>query len=213
MDKKNNQKNISASAVLEDVVNNNNTADNITFHELKVAFHERGFGLLMVIFILPLSIPFPYPPGFTTIMVVPVFLFSLQMALGMDSPWLPKWVERQAIKRSTLAKVIEKASPALKKVERLLRPRLYFVSTRGGEKIMGIFCIVFSLSIAIPVPLTNLLPGLGIMIMALGLLSKDGITIIIGMATGSVGVFFTALILFYGSKAVFGLFPWLLHVY
>lgn len=203
---------VSASAVLEGVVSKN-TADSITFHELKIAFHERGFGLLMVIFILPLSIPFPYPPGFTTVLVVPVFIFSLQMAFGMDAPWLPKWVERQAIKRVTLAKVIEKASPALKKVERLLRPRLYFVSTRGGEKIMGIFCIIFSLSIAVPVPLTNLLPGVGIMVMALGLLSKDGITIMIGMIIGSIGVFFTTLILFYGSKAVMALFPWLSHIY
>ncbi|MDF0678138.1 MAG: exopolysaccharide biosynthesis protein [Nitrosomonas sp.] len=50
-----------------------------------------------------------------------------------------------------------------------------------GTYFIGLFSFIFSISIALPVPLINFLPGLGILIMSLGLLSKDGLTIIAGM--------------------------------
>ncbi|MCA9423307.1 MAG: exopolysaccharide biosynthesis protein, partial [Nitrospira sp.] len=47
----------------------------------------------------------------------------------------------------------------------------------------------------LPIPLTNFPPGWGILIMSLGLLSKDGITILIGMIIGTIGVGITMIIL------------------
>lgn len=205
------KRNVAASDVLEGVVTNHKT-DNITFAELKSALHERGFGLLMVIFILPLAIPVPFVPGMTTLLVIPVWIFSTQMIFGKDSPWLPKWLEKKSIKRKTLAMVVEKASPKLRKVERLLRPRLYFASSPMGEKFIGIYAFMLCMCIALPFPFTNLVPAWGILIMALGLLSKDGVMIIIGMAIGAVGVVITGSILLFGTKAALKLFPWLVHL-
>lgn len=202
---------IAASEVLEGVVTNH-TADTISFFELKAALHERGFGLLMVIFILPLAIPIPFIPGMTTLLVIPVWIFSIQMVLGRDSPWLPVWLGNKSIKRTTLALVVEKAAPKLKKVERLLRPRLYFASSSTGEKIIGIFTFLLCVSIAIPLPFTNLIPAWGILIMALGLLSKDGVVILLGMVMGSIGLLITVAVLLLGTKAVLKIFPWLVHV-
>src|SRR5690606_30111620 len=124
---------------------------------------ERGFGLLMVIFSLPLSIPLPVPPGFTMLPSIPLIIFSLQMLMGMRSPWLPKWLGEKKMKRTTLAYMIEKASPHLKKVEKLLRPRIFFASSPLGEKIVGLFALVFSISIMIPIPLTSFIPAIGIL--------------------------------------------------
>jgi hypothetical protein len=63
------------------------------------------------------------------------------------------------------------------------------------ERIIGIFSFVFALSISLPLPLTNFPPGWGILIMSLGLLSKDGLTILVGMIVGTVGVGITMVIL------------------
>lgn len=202
---------VAASEVLEGVVTNHK-ADNITFFELKAALHERGFGLLMVIFILPLAIPVPFIPGMTTLLVVPVWIFSVQMMLGKDSPWLPQWIGNKALKRTTLATIVEKAAPVLKKVERFLRPRLYFASSSAGEKIIGIFAFLFCISIAVPLPFTNLVPAWGVLVMALGLLSRDGITIALGMLIGSFGLVITSSILLFGTKAALKIFPWLIHL-
>lgn len=202
---------IPASDVLERVVNTH-SADRITLYEIKAILHQRGFGLLMVIFILPLAVPFPYPPGFPTLMVLPVLIFSIQMMLGMDSPWMPKWLEKKSIDRVTLAKVIEKGAPMLRKVEKLMRPRFTFAASPSGERFIGFCSVIFALMIASPIPLGNLVPAIGILVMSLGLLSKDGITIILGIIIGSIGTLIALLVLIYGVKAVYSIFPWLIHL-
>lgn len=200
--------NIPASEALHGVVRNN-SADKISLFEVKEALHERGFGLIMLILSLPLCIPLPLPPGATALPSIPLLLFSLQMVMGMDSPWMPKWLGNKTIKRQTLAAIIEKGAPYLQKVERFLHPRFSFSSTVGGEKLIGIFCLVFSLSIAVPLPLTNFIPATGIAVMSLGLLSKDGITVIVGMIIGSAGVTLTTILLIFGKKALEGIFSFI----
>ncbi len=61
--------------------------------------HERGFGILLIAFSLPLSVPLPYIPGVTTILAIPLCFLSGQMILAFDSPWLPKWITRLSIKK------------------------------------------------------------------------------------------------------------------
>ena len=89
------------------VVENRNEA--MTVGEIKNALHERGFGILMAIAAFPICIPLPVPPGYTTIFSIPLFIFSIQMVLGMQAPWLPAWIEKKYVKRSSLEKLIAKA--------------------------------------------------------------------------------------------------------
>ncbi len=196
------KENLPASDVLRNVVDNT-TADKISFFDLKTALHERGFGLLMVIF--SITVALPMPPGLASLPAIPLLIIAIQMLMGLDSPWLPGWIGNRSIKRTTLATIIEKASPYLKKIERLLKPRLSFASSYYGERIVGLFATLFALSIMIPLPLTNMVPSLGILVMSLGLLSKDGITIIIGIIIGSIGLCITTLVIIMGEKAVSGI--------
>jgi len=176
--------------------------DVITLGQMKDSLHERGFGVLMALAALPLCIPVPVPPGYTTVFSIPLFILSLQMIFGRDAPWLPKWLERKEIKRASLGKMVERAVPLLRKIEKLLKPRMKFVTTEGGEKLIGIVSFVCAISIAVPLPLTNLPPGYGILIMSLGLLSKDGVTVVIGIITGITGCIITALILHLGADVI-----------
>lgn len=201
------EKNKRSTSDLLEMVVTENTKDTITVGEIKNSLHERGFGVLMAIAALPLCIPVPVPPGYTTIFAIPLFIIAIQMVWGLDSPWLPKWLEKKEITRKSLARLVEKATPLLRKIEKLLKPRLTYIEVHTWEKVIGLFAFVFTISIAIPLPLTNLPPGYGILIMSLGLLSKDGITIIIGMIIGVLGVGITAIILILGKKALFAIIP------
>lgn len=176
------------------VVNNKNHT--MSVGDIKNSMHERGFGILLAIAALPLCLPIPVPPGYTTFFSIPLFIFSVQMIFGMHAPWLPVWITKKQIKRATLEKLIAKANPWLRKIEKHLKPRLTYISVRAWERIIGIFSFVFALSISLPLPLTNFPPGWGILIMSLGLLSKDGLTILVGMIVGTIGVGITMVILF-----------------
>ncbi|SEN28079.1 exopolysaccharide biosynthesis protein [Nitrosomonas marina] len=190
----NNAKERSTSELLETVVVVYRS-DTVSIGEIKNSLHERGFGILLAIAALPLCLPVPVPPGYTTFFSIPLFIFSVQMIIGMQSPWLPLWITTKKIKRESLEKLIVKANPWLKKIEKRLQPRLTYISVHTWERIIGIFTFVFALSISLPIPLTNFPPGWGILIMSLGLLSKDGITILIGMIIGTIGVGITMIIL------------------
>ena len=51
----------------------------------------------------------------------------------------------------------------------------------------------------------NAVPSAGILIMALGLLGKDGVVIIIGIITGIIGLFIASLVVylvFFGAKFI-----------
>jgi hypothetical protein len=115
---------------------------------------------------------------------------------------MPGWLGKKTLKRETLAFIVQKTTPYLKKVEKLLTPRFSFASSAKGEKIIGLFALFFSISILIPLPLSNFLPALGILVMSLGLLSKDGVIIIMGMILGSLGVLLTSMVIFFGQQAV-----------
>lgn len=172
-----------------------NKKEMMTIGEIKNALHERGFGLLMAIAALPICLPVPVPPGYTTLFSIPLFIFSIQMILGLQAPWLPAWIEKRDVSRSNLEKIITKASPWLKRIETRMQPRMTYIGVHTWERIIGIFSFVFALAIALPLPLTNFLPGCGILIMALALLNRDGVTILIGMIIGTIGIGFTMIIL------------------
>ena len=190
----NNAKERSTSELLETVVVVYRS-ETLTIGEIKNSLHERGFGILLAIAALPLCLPVPVPPGYTTFFSIPLFIFSVQMIIGMQSPWLPLWISKKKIRRASLEKLIVKANPWLKKIEKRLQPRLTYISVHTWERIIGIFAFVFALSISLPIPLTNFPPGWRILTTSLGLLSKDGITILIGMIIGTIGVGITMIIL------------------
>ncbi|SDX90924.1 exopolysaccharide biosynthesis protein [Nitrosomonas sp. Nm33] len=172
-----------------------NTSEKMSVGQIKNSLRERGFGILLAIAALPICLPIPAPPGYTTFFSIPLFIFSIQMMWGMKSPWLPGWISKKEISKKSLEKLIVKATTWLRKIESYLHPRLTYISVRAWERIIGIFAFIFTISIALPIPLVNVPPGWGILIMSLGLLNKDGLTIIVGMIVGTIGIGITLIIL------------------
>lgn len=201
-----------ASQILEDVARNK-SVDKVTLFEIKTALHECGFSILMIIFSLPLSVPIPVPPGYTTVFSIPLILFSLQLLLGFDSPWMPKWLEKKSFQRSTLALVVEKTSPTLKKIEKFMKPRISFIFYGPGEKFLAFIMLLCAISIAIPLPLTNFIPAIGIVLISLGIMNKDGLLSILGVFISLCGFVLTLIIIIKGPKLIFGAFSFLKALY
>lgn len=200
-------KQIPASELLNELVNKNKQAENITLGEINQHLSERGFAILMILFAFPMALPLPYPPGFTTILGLPLLIFSLQMILDMPKPLLPDWIASKKIKMSHLTFAVEKSSKYFHKVEKILKPRLPYMSSDAGERIIGFVSLLCSISIVLPIMFGNAIPSAGILIMAFGLLGKDGLVIKIGILVSIVGLFvasFVVYLFFYGAKLAAG---------
>ena len=194
------KKKIVTTEILEDVIRKT-SADKISINDLISAMNVGGFGLVMMIFALPIIIPLP--PPLPSIMSVPVVVFSFQMMVGFSSPKLPKRLSNIAIKRSILAMLVEKSAPYLSKAEKLLKPRLSFFSSSWFEKIIGFFTFIFSLLVLLPIPFSNFLPGLGVLVTSFGLIGRDGLVIITGLAIGIIGAIIVAITLLFGIEALY----------
>lgn len=163
------------------------TRERIAVGDLLKVMRERAFGPLMLIFALPNVLP--TPPGTSSVLGAPLVFLTAQLALGW-SPWLPPLIARRSIARKDFAAFVSKATPWLARAEKLLRPRLGGLAHPPAENIVGVMCFVLALILVLPIPLGNMLPALAISVLALGILERDGVWILAGMAiaVASLGV-------------------------
>jgi hypothetical protein len=173
----------------------------ISLQEVLKMLGARAFGLAILIFSLPNSLPIPSPPGFSAVTGFPIVIFGFQMLLGRKSLWLPARIRRYRFSRAKLTSFLTKALPYIRKVERLLHPRLTFMGSKGAEHVLGLVILLLSVLLAMPIPLGNFLPGLAISVIALGMLERDGLVMIAGAIGGMVGM--VVILGFYGALAEF----------
>lgn len=178
----------SFSSILRSLANDV-SRERISVADLLATMQDRAFGALLFIFAMPNVLP--TPPGTSAILGIPLVFLSAQMALGQN-PWLPKLIANRSMLRSDFASMVDKASPWIARAERMLKPRWPALSSHTAERLLGCFCLILALVLALPIPLGNMLPALAICVIAFGILEKDGIWITIGTLLGVVSLFLVA---------------------
>ncbi len=159
-------------------------SEQLSVGDIISAMHERGFGLMIILLCLPIAIP-GCPPPIPSIFALPVCFLCMQMVLRRNAPSLPAFIERKAVKRAGLRQTINRTLPYIRKIETIIRPRLPWLTNSHMERYVGAVMLVFSLTILIPLPLTNTVPGIAMIIISIGLLSRDGLLMLGGMALGA----------------------------
>lgn len=165
---------------------------------------ERGFGLLLFILALPCAPPFVYV--LPQIVSVPMLFLAGQMALGRRTPWLPQTLRRRTFSTSAFRDVVRRSEKFIRFIERLAHPRLRPVTGHGATRILGLLLLAPALSVMVPLPGTNTVPGIGIAVTAFGLIERDGLLVIAGLL---IGVGWVAALLVLGAEAATILKDWL----
>jgi hypothetical protein len=145
--------------------------------------HERAFGLFLLVLALPCCIPFLY--GIPQIVALPLMFVSLQILLGREVPWLPGRLGARTVSKRALEDLATRAGPWLRRVETFSRPRLSALTRAPADRVAGLALVLFSASILVPLPGTNTVPGFAVVIVAMGLLQRDGILVILGTLLGT----------------------------
>lgn len=189
------------SQLLLQVIENKAEDEAMSISELVAKLQDRGFGILMFLFSFPMAIPLPYPPGFTTVLGLPLLFFSLQMLWGMERIWVPQWLGKKELKVKHISFAVRSTSSIFKKFEKFMKPRWLSFTSPKGEKLIGFVALLCSISIVLPIWFGNAVPSAGIMIMSIGLLYHDGIMILIGIIISFIGLFIASLVVVMGIKA------------
>jgi hypothetical protein len=159
------------------------TEPRISLGDLRDALGDRGFGVLLFIFALPNLVPVNIPL-LSAVLGLPLVLLAAQLSLGRHKPWFPRWLTERSFSQQGLVQVVTRTLPSLEQVERLLRPRLTFLLSWTGERLIGIAILVLALVLTLPIPFANWLPAFAIAIFGLALVEKDGIAVLVGLGFG-----------------------------
>ncbi|GJE38851.1 exopolysaccharide biosynthesis protein [Methylobacterium persicinum] len=161
--------------------------ERLTVADIVAVLRDRAFALLVVLLGLPNCLPMP--PPIPLVCGLLLLLVAIQIAAGMSAPWLPRRLLGQSIKQSDVKRAVTRAVPILRRLERWSRPRLSVFETAIGMRGMGVALLALALALIVAAPLIGQIPlGLAVCLVGLGLVERDGIVVLAGLAVGLFGV-------------------------
>jgi len=172
----------------------------ITLREVIQFLGGRAYLLLVLLLSLPFLTPLPLP-GLSVPFGLAIALISLRLSLG-QRPWLSEGLLRKEIPAGFIAKVFRVAERILRFLEKFLRPRLTFLTdTPVLRQLHALLMLVaaIALLLPLPIPFTNSFPAWSILLVAAGLLERDGAFVLAGYLVFIAGVFY---FFFLGEAAV-----------
>lgn len=163
-----------------------NLGEEATLGDLVHSVSHKGFGFLLVILNLPTLIP--ASSGFVTPFGILSMLLAGQIIAGRDEPWFPpKMLEKKVGGR--IRAFLTKIANILARMESKLRPRFRrFYGPRTFRYLIAPLIFICGLSVAIPLPGTNSIAGLAILMIGLGMLEEDGLFGLAGVLIAAVGL-------------------------
>ena len=184
------------SAELNDFVSGLQTEET-TIGAVLDAIAVRGFGLILLILALPAALPLP-APGYATPFGLMMGLLALQMMRGRSTPWFPERVRKRKISKSKLAWTVKNAGIPLRFVEWIIRPRLSGLArNRAFLALVGFIVLLMSISMSMPIPLTNTAPSFVIFVLAAGILEEDGLVLVGGLVLAPVAAGIAGVAVYY----------------
>lgn len=160
----------------------------VSLGDLIAALGDRSLGTVLLGLALPTVAPVPL--GVSVLFNTPVLLFSLRLMLGRGDTVLPGWLLRRSIPSKAAGTMLDAVLPRLRSIEKLLTPRWPWLADIDGERWFGAMIFVLALAAFVPLPLTGWLPGFALLLLALGLIERDGGAVGAGLALGLAGVVF-----------------------
>jgi hypothetical protein len=150
---------------------------NITIGEILDRTRQASFGFAAALVAL-ISIPFF---GLSTPFGLAIALTGAQLALGHDRPWLPKRVREHRVSMKTidwLGRFVARWTAGL---EHVIRPRFAFMSEGAFRRLCGLGIVLQGVGLALPLPIpgSNALFIVPILMYGIALLEADGLLIMV----------------------------------
>jgi len=147
------------------------------------SFGRASFTPILLLPALAVATPLSGIPGFSSLMGVLIALVSAQMLLQRRSLWLPEWLLNRTVKGAALAKAFTRIRPIAVWVDRHTAQRFRLLLRRPLIWVPQALCL-FSGLIMPPlefVPFSSSTLGVGVCLLALGMLTRDGVVTMIGL--------------------------------
>jgi len=154
----------------------------LTLGDLLDSVGRRSYGPLLLLIGLFAISPATAIPGMTWLTAALTLVVAGQMAIGLQTIWLPSAARNVRVGRRQVREGVEKGRPAARWVDHLLRRRLDFLSRPPFVNIVAL-CVLAAALITFPlglIPLLPIIPGIAIVAFGLGMTARDGVWLLLG---------------------------------
>jgi hypothetical protein len=155
----------------------------LTLAELKQALKGRGSAMLLILLALPFC--FVAIPGLSMPFGIAIGLIGASLAIGRE-PGLPRFIMHRRLSIARSAQLLTGAIKVARQLERFVRPRFAFLHAGPGMlRLIGLGIVIASLGLMLPLPIpfSNSIPAWAVVLLAMGMMEKDGLCVLLGHLT------------------------------
>lgn len=136
----------------------------------------------------------PGPPGYSIVIGLAIMAFAVMMLIGKP---LRVWsvVGERQIPLTILVKLLEFLAGFTRFISGFSSPRVPALSAPRLLPLIAVMAFIFGVAMLTPIPFTNTLPSLGLAIICVGMLNRDGIAVLVGSTVAIIGLVLLALAL------------------
>jgi hypothetical protein len=164
-----------ASVVLQGLLDDA-PADQFTLIWLLGHLHRRSFGFIMLLLALVAMLP-----GISYIAGLLLAVPALEMIAGHVAPIFPHRIATRPLPTRHLARVVRRAVPVLRYLERAIHPR-WHTPLEVTKRVVGVVVLLLTVLLLLaPVPMIQVVPALVIMLISVAYLEEDGILLSIAL--------------------------------
>ena len=168
--------------IIDQVVDTAQT-EKVSLHDVIDAIGSASFAPVLLLPAVAVTTPLSGIPLFSAMMGVLIALVSAQMLFRRDHLWLPDWILRRKVKGEKVVKAFEYVRPAARWLDRHTGKRLRYVVKRPLIFLPQLACLLSGLAMPMLelVPFSSSIMGAGVTLLALGMLTRDGLLVLIGL--------------------------------
>ena len=171
---------IPASDVLQ-LLHDEAPADHFNLGWLMGRLHRRSFGIIMLLLAVV-----AIAPGASIVTGVLLMISAFQMIAGHAAPVFPRRIAARPLPTRHLAALVQRAVPVLRFLEKVIHPR-WPSPFEPTKRLIGAVVLTLSASLVFtPIPLSNVIPALVIVLIALAYLEEDGLLLSIATLNAAI---------------------------
>ena len=164
--------------------------EEVSVRELRDTIGRRSFAPVLLGASLIAFTPLGLVPGVPTTIAIVIILIAAQIVFGYDSIWLPKKILERKIARGKLQAGAKKLRSTARVLDKVIRPRLAFLTERPYAYVIAVICIL--LALALPplelLPVVDVPLWVAIVAFSLALVAHDGVLAIVAFLLTGIGI-------------------------
>ena len=181
-------------------------AERVSMQALAHAHGPAAHGTWLLLMAVPCLLPVP---GVGTVLGLGMLALAVAMWQGQSAACLPRRVAELELSCHWAQRVLGMLASAYAVAGRFARARLSHLASAEGRSWTAAAIGLMALIVVMPIPFGNVLPALALMLIGLGLVFRDGVAVVLGLAIAALAMCVTAGVMlmawFWGSEWLLGL--------